>query len=157
MTRITGGCQCGAVRYACQGLGRAVVCHCRMCQKALGNVLGVFVMAQGLTWTRGKPKYFASSNKAMRGFCAACGTPLCVMDAPGHYELAVGTLDHPQAVQPEAQVCVGGRASWLAELAGLPTPAGDAKAEWDGHFASVISKQHPDHDTEVWPPADRTP
>ena len=32
----TGGCQCGAVRFRIEGaLGRASICHCRMCQKAL--------------------------------------------------------------------------------------------------------------------------
>jgi hypothetical protein len=35
---ITGGCQCGAVRYRIEGdLGRASICHCRMCQKAFGG------------------------------------------------------------------------------------------------------------------------
>ena len=34
---ITGGCQCGAVRFRAAGLGRASLCHCRMCQKALGG------------------------------------------------------------------------------------------------------------------------
>ena len=34
----SGGCQCGAVRYHFTGaLGRASICHCRMCQKAFGS------------------------------------------------------------------------------------------------------------------------
>ncbi len=42
--RITGGCQCGAVRYAISGeLGRASICHCRMCQKAFGSFFGPLV------------------------------------------------------------------------------------------------------------------
>jgi hypothetical protein len=33
----SGGCQCGAVRFRVDGeLGRASICHCRMCQKAFG-------------------------------------------------------------------------------------------------------------------------
>ncbi|HET7714155.1 MAG TPA: GFA family protein, partial [Bauldia sp.] len=31
---FTGGCQCGAVRFRVAALGRASICHCRMCQKA---------------------------------------------------------------------------------------------------------------------------
>ena len=36
--RITGGCQCGAVRYALhEQPGDPHICHCRMCQKAFGS------------------------------------------------------------------------------------------------------------------------
>ena len=76
--RITGGCQCGAVRYAIQGpLGRASICHCRMCQKAFGSFFGplVSVPAGALRWTRGAPAMFRSSDLAERGFCRDCGTP----------------------------------------------------------------------------------
>ncbi|MBN8931604.1 MAG: GFA family protein [Rhizobium pusense] len=32
-TGFSGGCQCGAVRFHAGKLGRASICHCRMCQK----------------------------------------------------------------------------------------------------------------------------
>ena len=67
---ITGGCQCGAVRYRCEGFGRASICHCRMCQKAFGAFYGPLVTGKGLVWTRGEPSWFQSSNKVRRGFCA---------------------------------------------------------------------------------------
>ena len=36
---LTGGCQCGAVRYAFYAEPAAAdICHCRMCQKAMGNL-----------------------------------------------------------------------------------------------------------------------
>lgn len=41
---ITGGCQCGAVRYAIDGpLNNPHICHCRMCQKAFGNYFAALV------------------------------------------------------------------------------------------------------------------
>ena len=37
---MTGGCQCGAVRYALMAEPtHASICHCRMCQKAFGNYI----------------------------------------------------------------------------------------------------------------------
>ena len=41
---VTGGCQCGAVRYAARLAGdEAYWCHCRMCQRAVGNVTAALV------------------------------------------------------------------------------------------------------------------
>ncbi len=34
---MTGGCQCGAVRYALFEMPELTICHCRMCQKAVGG------------------------------------------------------------------------------------------------------------------------
>ena len=73
---LTGGCQCGAVRFSARRLGRASICHCRMCQKAFGSFFGPLVTAFGVSWTRGEPGWFQSSNKVRRGFCAQRGTPL---------------------------------------------------------------------------------
>ncbi len=36
---VTGGCQCGRVRYTVEiDDFDAYLCHCRMCQRATGNV-----------------------------------------------------------------------------------------------------------------------
>ena len=57
-TRLTGGCQCGAVRYELmEPPMRACICHCRMCQKASGQPFMAFatVKQEHLNWTRGTP------------------------------------------------------------------------------------------------------
>ena len=75
----TGGCQCGAVRYALHAdPDGASICHCRMCQKATGGYFGAAagVTKANLTWTRGTPASFRSSELIERDFCAKCGTPL---------------------------------------------------------------------------------
>jgi len=54
-TAMTGGCQCGAVRYALYEVPVSTVCHCRMCQKAVGGpfaALSKVPLAQ-FAWTRG--------------------------------------------------------------------------------------------------------
>ena len=42
---LTGGCQCGNVRFRARLLGRGSICHCRMCQKAFGGFFGPLVTA----------------------------------------------------------------------------------------------------------------
>ncbi|MFN3853377.1 MAG: GFA family protein [Phreatobacter sp.] len=153
---VTGGCQCGAVRFACDGLGRASICHCRMCQKAFGGYFGPLVSPVGLRWTRGVPKRFKSSNKVSRGFCADCGTPL-TYEYPGGVELALGAFDHPEAIVPVIQMGLESRVPFFADLPGLPTRTPAEQAKVDAFLASIVSFQHPDHDTDDWPPAGHAP
>jgi hypothetical protein len=149
----SGGCQCGAVRFSVEGaLGRASICHCRMCQKAFGSFYGPLVSAPGLRWTRGAPKYFQSSNRVRRGFCADCGTPLTFEPDDGPAEVAIGAFDDPTPLRPVIQHDVAARLPWLGQLDALPvrTPAEAAKVA--PYYTSIHSFQHPDHDTETWPP-----
>lgn len=145
---ITGGCQCGAVRFAVNGeLGRASICHCRMCQKAFGAFYGPLVSAPGLAWTRGAPTHFQSSNRARRGFCRECGTPLTFEPDDGPVELAIGAFDAPTRVRPTIQHGVDARLPWLSGLDGLPVRSGEEAARVAPYYASVRPLQHPDHET----------
>ncbi|MGE0007950.1 MAG: GFA family protein [Parvibaculaceae bacterium] len=152
---LTGGCQCGAVRYRIDGaLGRAGICHCRMCQKAFGSwgAALVSVPAAGLAWTRGQPGEFRSSAVVARGFCAGCGTPLYMKeDGDPLYEIAIGTLDDPERAPPVEQAGIESELSWFRSLPGLPSHrTEDDRTPED--LAKLRSLQHPDHDTAAWPP-----
>jgi hypothetical protein len=113
MITLRGGCQCGRHRYTVR-LDRpeGYFCHCRMCQRAFGNVFATFINARvaDVTWDTVEPEWYASSRIARRGFCAGCGTPLAF-----HYpdstrmDLSVGSLDDPAAIQPTEQTGVEGR------------------------------------------------
>jgi hypothetical protein len=146
----SGGCQCGAVRFrvAEGGLGRGSICHCRMCQKAFGGFFGPLVTAHHshLTWTRGAPSYFQSSNKVRRGFCKACGTPLTYEIVADSTEIAIGAFDNPEAAPPLAQLQVQTRLSYVATLHELPEKSITDLSE------GMVSYQHPDHDTDHWKP-----
>ena len=145
-----GGCQCGAVRFRVERVGRASICHCRMCQKAFGSFYGAFVNGHGVAWTRGTPKYFASSNLVRRGFCGECGTPLTIEN--GGLWLAIGAFDNPLLVAPISQVNPADKQPFTDGLAALPTRQDGDAPEWDSRRAQIISYQHPDHDTAEWPP-----
>jgi hypothetical protein len=149
---LTGGCQCGAVRFRAERLGRGSICHCRMCQKQFGSFYGPFVSAYGVVWTRGTPKRFRSSNKAQRGFCANCGTPLTIEDDDGSdvVELAIGAFDDPTVAAPVLQTNPNDKLPFVDALPGLRTRAPGEDPARDAFNASVVSYQHPDHDTDGW-------
>src|SRR5690606_31582183 len=148
----TGGCQCGAVRFRIGRLGRSSVCHCRMCQKATGNVFGIFVTAHDVTWTRGAPSRFQSSNLGQRLFCRACGTPLAVEETAGNLEFAIGTFDDPARAAPTVQVHLESRAAFFDTLPSLPVPPDYDEERIRRQDGYLRSRQHPDHDTQDWPP-----
>lgn len=147
---LTGGCQCGAVRFATKLVGRGSICHCRMCQKAFGGFFGPLVTTYDGHWTRGEPKWFQSSNAARRAFCGECGTPLAYETKFG-LELAIGAFDHPETVAPQVQVNPGDKLSFFDHLPELPL-RDDAGEDWRTFMAGIHSNQHPDHDTDDWPP-----
>ena len=157
-TRITGGCQCGAVRYALHAAPtNPHICHCRMCQKAFGSFFAPFagVPVEAFELTRGALAVFMSSGETERGFCRDCGTPLTIHDVGSpRIEFSLGSLDQPEKVRPARQAGIESRLSWFAALPGLP---GDRTTEEDvPELAAKIgasNHQHPDHDTEAWPPA----
>jgi hypothetical protein len=158
MSRITGGCQCGAVRYAVSGpLDRPSICHCRMCQKAFGSFFAplVGVQLENFELTRGSLAIFKSSDMVERVFCRDCGTPLGMRDVDGDkIDVSIGSLDDPSAARPILQFGTEARVPWFAELATLPggTTEENTAAEQLSLIAST-NHQHPDHDTREWPPA----
>ena len=108
--RATGGCLCGAVRYAVRGpLRDVVLCHCAMCRRTHGHV-GAYtatartslrlVEARGLRW-------YASSDAARRGFCGECGASL-FWDASARDSISIsaGTLDAPTGLKTALQIHV---------------------------------------------------
>lgn len=153
---LTGGCQCGAVRFRVESVGRGSICHCRMCQKAFGAFYAPLVSTRGLEWTRGAPAHFQSSNKVRRGFCSACGTPLSYEVLEGtfaqHVEISIGAFDEPSAVAPSIQVNPRDKLPFTDQLPQLPTRDDADVPGHEAFYAEIISFQHPDHDTTNWPP-----
>jgi hypothetical protein len=149
---LTGGCQCGAVRFSIKRAGRATICHCRMCQKAFGGFFGPMVTGFGVEWTRGTPKWFQSSNKVRRGFCGDCGTPLAYDFGASVTELAIGAFDDPELVPPVLQVNPADKLSFFDGLTSLPTRQPGESPKADEFLVGIVSHQHPDHDTDQWPP-----
>lgn len=150
----SGGCQCGAIRFRAGRLGRASICHCRMCQKAMGGFFGPFVDVYDLEWTRGAPSYFQSSDTVQRGFCAECGTPLSYQAEGWPLNIAIGVFDDPAGIVPVLQIGQDSKLPYADELARLPGRPVAENEKLEGFYAAIVSRQHPDHDTETWPRAE---
>jgi hypothetical protein len=151
---FTGGCQCGAVRYALYSTPNNVgICHCRMCQKAVGGPFFAFagLPLADLAWTRGTPGTFASSSAAERGFCANCGTPLTFryLQRPDQIDVTLGSLDQPQQLAPTRVLGAESRLPWCDAIASLPgETTGSGTPPED--LTRIVNYQHPDADTATW-------
>ena len=120
MDQGTGGCGCGAVRYA---LASAPFdggwCHCRTRRLSSGTPAMVFasVPAGAMVWTRGEERLrsFASSRFGRRTFCGDCGTPLFVRvdHQPETVDFSVATLDDPDRVAPGFHIFWPSRIIWF--------------------------------------------
>jgi hypothetical protein len=163
MVTYTGGCQCGAVRFRTTELiDNAHICHCRMCQKAVGNFFAALVSTpkSKLTWTRGTPARFQSSGDIERGFCANCGTPLFFDPVLSEdIGLCIGAFDAPQSIIPISQDSIESRMPWFSEIKAITDSGTSEELDGPERVKAVhdSSRQHPDHDTEAWPPKANSP
>src|ERR1700738_727393 len=146
---LTGGCQCGAIRFALSAAPVKVsICHCRMCQKASGAPFASFadIEHSDFSWTRGKPAAFKSSSIAERAFCADCGTPWSFRRIGGpRIEIMTGAFDRPDRLVPTRQYGTESRLRWvvgIAKQASLTTLQNYGPEKLGG----IVSHQHPDHD-----------
>src|SRR5882724_2651807 len=114
---LTGGCLCGAVRYAIAGRPlRSLACHCKNCQRQSGGpMMSILVVDAGALAITGTPRSYASSSSGKRHFCADCGTPLYFETAerPSIRALFAGTLDAPENFTPAAHIWTSRMAAWL--------------------------------------------
>ena len=58
-------------------------------------------------------------------------------------------------MRPSIQFGIEARLPYVDGLSALPVRRTDADAKESTFLADIRSYQHPDHDTDAWPPADR--
>jgi hypothetical protein len=120
-TALSGGCACGAVRYACTAEPMfALNCHCRDCQRETGSAYApiLAVPSAAFAVTHGSPGYFDvtadSGYVTRRAFCARCGSAL--FGEPGSrtdmVTIRAGSLDDPSIFRPTQNVFVASAQPW---------------------------------------------
>jgi hypothetical protein len=117
---MKGGCFCGAIRYDIDpGDYPAANCHCTMCRRihAAPFVSWLVVPTAQFRYTGGQPAKLRSSDSGTRYFCSSCGTHIvCINDAhPEVTDVAIGSLDSPEAVSVGFDVYTDTRLPWLKD------------------------------------------
>ena len=118
-TPLTGGCNCGAVRFEMTApLLGASYCHCRRCQRRTGAAAspnaraapGSFHVVAGedrlRAWTPG--------DGYEKWFCGDCGSSLFSRHPTnaGQIGVRMGAFDHDPGVRPAVRFWVGSAAAW---------------------------------------------
>lgn len=122
---ISGGCLCGAVRYAATGKPYNIThCHCSDCRRSSGAAFVTWASFREseFRFTVGMPNQLLWAGRA-RSFCAQCGTPLTFMTEPtgGEIDVTVCTFDQPEIVQPADHTWIEDRLAWVRLADDLPS------------------------------------
>jgi hypothetical protein len=116
---ITGGCNCGAVRYEVTApLVRASYCHCRRCQRRSGAAVspqahpapGTFRVVAGTEALR----MWRPPDGGEKWFCGECGSAMFGSN-PSHPEsigIRMGTFDDDPGIRPTVRQYVAFAAPW---------------------------------------------
>jgi hypothetical protein len=133
---VTGGCLCGAVRYQLQPpLRPAVACHCSQCRRTSGNYVNATCVPRqqfALSVDSGL-KWYRSSQRAQRGFCAECGSSLFwSADALDSISIMTGSIDGDTGLRTVAHICVADKGDYYRIDASEPQYDGlDYPSPWD--------------------------
>lgn len=120
----TGSCLCGAVRFEVQGeLSEATACHCVQCRKQSGHFWASANVPRSALRVQGEEhlRWYASSAKVRRGFCAHCGGFL-FWDPPARdwTSVALGALDAPTGVRLARHIFCAEKGDYYELGDGLP-------------------------------------
>lgn len=126
----TGGCLCGAVRYALAAPPKwTALCHCESCRRAASAPVVAWMgfAPEQVAWTGQRTRY-RSSPIATRTFCPVCGSQMSFESTrwPGEIHLYGVSLDDPEAYVPDLHCYTDEHLSWLQVADDLPRHARSA-------------------------------
>lgn len=118
---LTGGCQCGAIRYTLRGAPVVFyICHCTECQKQSASAFGEsFRVRQDDLEVDGAVATFTrigtSGNELACDFCPDCGTRLFHRRAKYSETMNIkaGTLDDTSWLRPAGHIWVRSKQPWV--------------------------------------------
>ena len=130
MSKFTGGCLCGSIRYSIdRKYLNAFNCYCGMCRKAHGGAFSTHALTRQdqITFSPDITAMhtYESSPGAFREFCPHCGTHLLIhgQTDDGSYAVPAGTLDGDPALTLVAHIFVADKVGWYQITDSLPQHA----------------------------------
>jgi len=115
---ITGGCQCGKVRFEYSGaIDQIAMCHCTQCRKAQGGAFGtncpVDASLLSFSGEENLVEYESSPGK-LRVFCGTCGSPMYSKrdSLPNIKRLRMGTIDNDIQFNGKYHIYADSKANW---------------------------------------------
>jgi len=108
---IEGGCYCGRIQYRVQlPVKWCAHCHCTQCRHIQGAAVVTWfgVDKTQFTFIKGEQDvaWFDSSDKAQRGHCIHCGTPLFFLAENSPDEIHITRESTPQDILQKPQLHV---------------------------------------------------
>ncbi|MDH3701760.1 MAG: GFA family protein [Alphaproteobacteria bacterium] len=119
---LTGGCQCGAIRYEVTGAAKQLLaCHCSDCQKQSGSAFGMTMVVDEADFrlVQGTVKKFTARTDAGRSktgvFCPECGSRLYheLEARKGMVSIKAGTLDDTSGLNPTVHLWTDSKQPWV--------------------------------------------
>lgn len=125
MSKVTGRCFCGAIRYAVDGPERfACLCYCESCQRASGAPVVGWATYQKKSFRllAGEMRMHPSSPGVARGHCSQCGSSISyeTQNRPGEIDLSLNTLDDPNGPKVRAHIWTEDKPPWMVISDDLP-------------------------------------
>ena len=122
---IRSSCLCGQVKFECSGPATNFnLCHCTMCQKFHGTMLGAYVWFKRSDFkiTLGIESVYESSEWASRSFCNNCGSSLRYIykKEPEIVFIVAGILDDDPEIRPDQHIFVKDKCCWYEINDDLP-------------------------------------
>jgi hypothetical protein len=119
--RLTGGCNCGAVRYeVTEPLVLASYCHCTRCQRRSGAAASpnAHPAPGSVHIVSGEDhlKHWKPVDGGEKWFCGDCGSPIFSRNPshPDSISIRMGTFDGDPGIRPSVRAFVAYAAAWEA-------------------------------------------
>jgi len=122
---LTGGCECGAVRYrVTDEFQYALNCHCSRCRAGTGSAFKAFggIPRDRLEVVEGADGLLVwGDDEGNHTRCGVCGSLLySVVRDGGWVHVALGSLADEPSIRPQAHIYVGSKAPWFEITDDLP-------------------------------------
>lgn len=118
MSKVTGRCFCGAIRFEADGPEKfACYCYCESCQRSAGAPVVAWATYSRDTFrvTHSEMHWHHSSPGVTRGICGECGSSISYENEKrtGEIDITLNCLDDPCGPALKAHIWTEDKQPWL--------------------------------------------